>query len=185
MKIISWVAVAIFGFSLNTAIVLGMLSRDYSFIPDSQISENNSQNGKIDIPSEKIDKLWRTSGNLDPGNVEIQVLYLNPIQKIDNEKLIFQIALNTHSVDLSNYDITKKVVLEDSSGRTIKDGFYWEPVHGNQSHHLMGILVVPIKAKGQRNKFPSGSDNTDWIKLTIKGIPQIEIREFLWDKGLS
>jgi hypothetical protein len=185
MRIINWVAVAIFGFSLNTAIVLGILSRDYSFMPDSQIYESSSQNGKIDLPGEMIDELWRTSGNLDPGNVEIQVLYLNPIQKIDDEKIIFQIALNTHSVNLTSYDITKKVVLEDSNGRTIKDGFYWEPVHGNKSNHIMGILVVPIKAKGQREKFSSNSDKTDWIKLTIKGIPQIEIREFLWEKGLS
>ncbi len=116
--------------------------------------------------------------------VEIQVIFLNPIQKSGDENLIFQIALNMHSINLASYDIAKKVVLEDSSGRTITDGFYWKPFH-NIKGHLEGILVVPIQAKGQKNEFSSTSDNVEWIKLTIKGVPQIEVREFLWETELS
>ncbi len=185
MRIFNWVAIIFFGFSISIAIVLGMLSRDYEFVPERQISESSSQTGQIELSKEMIGKLWRTSGNLDPGNVEIQVIFLNPIQKSDDEKLIFQITLNTLSINLAGYDITKKVVFEDSSGRTVTDGFYWKPVHNDKDLHLIGILIVPIQAKGEKNEFSSTPDTVEWIKLTIKGVPQIEIREFLWDTELS
>ena len=49
----------------------------------------------------------------------------------------------------------------------------------------MGILIVPTQEKGQKNEFFSTPDAVEWIRLTIEGVPQIEIREFLWDVNLS
>ncbi len=78
--------ITFFGFSLITAAALGLISRDYEFVPGSQESErSNNQTGQIEIPGEVISKFLRTSGNLDPGNVEVQVLFLNPIQNIEQE----------------------------------------------------------------------------------------------------
>lgn len=186
MRIINWIAITFFGFSLITAVALGLISRDYEFVPGSQESErSNNQTGQIEIPGEVISKFLRTSGNLDPGNVEVQVLFLNPIQNIEDDKLIFQVTLNTHSVNLAGYDITKKAVLEDSNGRTITEGFYWKQIHNNKGHHLMGILVFPAQATEQNNGNTATVGAVEWIKLTIKGLPGTENREFQWDIELS
>lgn len=182
MRTINWVVIITFVFSLLIAAGLDLISGDYEFVPNQQITaEKMEQNHQINPSKEMVEKFLRTSGTSEPGNVEVQVVFLNPLQKLNNDYLIFQIALNSHYVNLSNYDITKNAVIKDSSGRIIVEGFTWKQIHNNKGHHLMGVLMVPdLKSELSLTK-----DDLEWIKLVIKGIPNIEYREFHWDKVLS
>ena len=178
MRTINWLVIITFVFSLLIAAGLDLMSGDYEFVPNQQIpGENKKQPNQLYLTEEMVEKFLRTSGTSEPGNVEIQVIFLNPLQKLNNDYLIFQIALNSHYVNLLNYDITKNAVIKDSSGRIITEGFTWEQINNNKGHHLMGVLMVPDLT----SEISLTKNDLEWIKLVIKGIPKIENREFQWD----
>jgi hypothetical protein len=186
MKITNMLVVMFFVFSLITAITLELISDDYKFVPGSQVTEErDTQPIQTQIPEEIISKFIRTSGKIEPGNVLVQVIFLNPLQDLDERHFIFQVALNTQNVNLTDYDISKKAVLEDSSGRIISEGIYWTQLHNERGRHLMGILAVSTQEKDNNNEKSSTIDNIEWVKLTINGLPGIEKREFLWNIELK
>jgi hypothetical protein len=187
MKIINLVVITSFVLSLLIAIGLDLVSSDYEFVPDLQIrlDENQTNGHQVNISKETVEKYFRTSGTLEPGNVEVQVVYLNPFQNVKGDHLIFQVIFNSNSVNLSNYDITKEAVIEDSNGTIITEGFNWKQLHRDSNHHFMGILIVPYLQPDQKYKNPSTKEDAEWIKLVIKGIPKVENREFRWDTMIS
>jgi len=80
-----------------------------------------------------------------------------------NGELDFDISLNTHSVDMSQFDLTKIVEL-------IADGSVYYPVSAPTlaGHHNSGTLKFEIPSE------PSS------FKVTIKGIPDVDVRTFEW-----
>lgn len=60
-------------------------------------------------------------------------------------ELTFQIFLNTHSVPLSKYDLTKITTFQNSEGLVVKSGFTWE-AEGNSDHHRSGYLRIKATA---------------------------------------
>ncbi len=164
--------------SLLTAAGLHWASRDYEFTPrvEKELALKEVQPQPYIL--ERLSRLVRTTGSVEPGNVEIQAVFLNLVQQLPENRLVFQITFNTNSVNLTDYDITKKAVIEDSKGRVISEGFKWKQTHNESSHHIMGLLMVPdLGDKGSL----TGKD-VKWIKLIIKGVPIIENREFRWDQ---
>lgn len=176
MRKSSWIAVISVGFSLSVALSLHWFSEDYEFtprrrepVPQNRISENRPDTG--------ITRFIRTSGFVEPGNVEVQAVFLNPVKDLEDDQLVFQIAFNTHTVDLAGYDITQRAIVEDSMGRVIRDGFKWKVIHSQDYHHISGILTVPNLNEGE----PLTAGEVEWIRLVLKGIPNLETREFQWE----
>ena len=100
-----------------------------------------------------------TTGSTNPGEVEIG---LTP-HKVINGKLNVDIAANTHSVDLSPFDLTKIITLE-------YDGKKINPIEAPQlgGHHASGTLVFNVDQEVKS------------FIITIIGIPKVEKRLFKW-----
>ena len=100
-----------------------------------------------------------TSGNTETGNVQID---LTPVG-YQNGQLNVDIAANTHSVDLGQYDLTKITVLE-YSGKKIM------PVSAPelQGHHTSGTIIFNV------------GENINKFKIIISGIPNVQERIFEW-----
>jgi hypothetical protein len=165
------------GLSLAIAVILHTISRDYEYAPVNRSVVSSDEIPKAELQIDKrIAGFVRSSGTTEPGNVEVRAIFVNPVMEMREDKLVFQIAFNTHSVNLANYDITRKVVIEDSRGRAVTEGFQWEELHNMAYHHVLGFLTVPdLKEKSLMAK------DVEWIKLVLRGIPKIERREFKWD----
>lgn len=100
-----------------------------------------------------------TTGTTDDDDITIE---LTP-QKIENGKLFVAIAVNTHSVDLSQFNLQELVVL-DYKGDKIK------PISAPSlsGHHANGELVFEV------GKQPST------VTITIRGIPKQSERIYNW-----
>ncbi len=98
-----------------------------------------------------------SSGSTDTGDVEIQ---LTPY--FDGRVLNVDMAVNTHSVDLSQFDLKEKITLE-AEGKILKPSS--APVLSG--HHANGVLV-----------FKTGSLESFIIK--INGIPKLNERIYEW-----
>ncbi|NOY10301.1 MAG: hypothetical protein GXP33_15815 [Spirochaetes bacterium] len=163
------------GFSLLTALVLHLSSGNYIFIPRESSPVNRTAAGVKETDT-RIARLVRTSGVVEPGNVEVQILFMNPLNSSKENSLVFRLSFNTLNVDLKNYDITKNAIFEDSRGKKITSGFKWKETHNLGYRHIMGILTV--SDPGEQKAIPAGK--IKWIKLILNGIPNISKREFRW-----
>lgn len=83
------------------------------------------------------------------------------------DTLIFDVSMNTHSVELE-YDMTKIATLRDDQDRTyaVKD---WNGAAGG--HHREGSLTFEVPA-GPAPK---------WLELNLAGISGVPSRLFKWD----
>lgn len=116
-------------------------------------------------------QLFTITRRTEGGAVTVDVAFLN-ILKPDEKDLLFYVALNTHTVDLTSYEIEKLAVL--TNGKiTVEDGFIWESIQ-DDGHHRFGILRV--KNNGIFDK------NTDYIELNLRGIAGVPDRKYRWDK---
>jgi hypothetical protein len=119
--------------------------------------------------------LTRTS---QAAGITVAVTFMNPLLKPEevNGKLVFKVALDTHTVDLSQFDLTKLAVLRTSEGKVIADGFSWEP-ESESSHHRSGLLKLAATTEGTLLITPG----TNYIELELKeiGVPS---RLFKWER---
>ena len=99
------------------------------------------------------------TGSTNDGDVSIE---LTP-QKVANGQLKVNIAANTHSVDISQFDLRKITTLE-YGGKKIN------PVSAStlSGHHTNGELAFNVE--GEIKEFV----------IKIKGIPKVEERVFSW-----
>jgi hypothetical protein len=80
--------------------------------------------------------------------------------------LDFDIALNTHSVDLA-YDLTQIATLSNDAGEKVNPTKWDGPAGGG--HHREGTLSFPqIKNRGQA------------LTLVLRGIADVPERTFTW-----
>ncbi len=98
------------------------------------------------------------------GSVTVDV---TPIALEGGKPLAFEIAMNTHSVDLGD-DLTKIAILRDDAGREFKP-VAWDGPDGG-GHHRSGTL-----------QFAALSPQPKYIELVIKGLAQVPERIFRWD----
>lgn len=122
----------------------------------------------------KIDEstLTRTSSG---DAVSVGAVFMNPLQE-NKDELVFKVALNTHSVDLSGFRLESLAAFRNSEGIEVKEGFVWAS-ESESSHHRLGYLKIPARAKDGR---PLISENTEYIVLEIDGIEVT--RTFKWEK---
>lgn len=98
------------------------------------------------------------------GSVTVDV---KPTTLMVGEPVVFDVAMNTHSVDLSD-DMTKISTLRDDAGREYKPTAWDGP--GGGGHHREGSI-----------KFAALTSKPKYIELVIKGLAQVPERVFKWD----
>ena len=106
------------------------------------------------------------TGSTEMGDVSIG---LTPLDA-KGDKLIVDFAANTHSVDLSQFDL-KRITTLEYDGKVISPEF--APSLGG--HHSKGRLVFDVKgelSKGELSGFT----------IRIIGIPKVEERVFEWGR---
>jgi hypothetical protein len=98
------------------------------------------------------------------GGVTVKVTYLNPK---GGDGARFQIALDTHSVNLDSYDLKTSSVLRDEAGNT----FPATAVENKGSGHHRETTV----------SFAKVASGTKRVELVIKDIAGMKERIFRWD----
>lgn len=84
-----------------------------------------------------------------------------------NQQLVFDVAMNTHSVELAD-DMAKVSILRDDVGKEYKPTA-WEGA-GPGGHHREGKL-----------KFAAMTTKPKYVELVIKGLAQVPERAFRWE----
>lgn len=113
-----------------------------------------------DRPSTSTFETKNNSG----GSVDVAV---TP-QTLDvGQPMAFEIAMNTHSVDLSD-DMTQIVTLRDDKGKEYTPTA-WEG-GGPGGHHRSGVI-----------KFAALTSKPKSVELIIKGLAKVSERTFRWD----
>ena len=103
----------------------------------------------------------------DGGGVTIDVEW----KGIENDSLVLKVSMNTHSVELDQYDLNKLTVLLDSNGLEYMPAS-WDSAPGG--HHREGVLRFPVPpALTQKT--------TSYIKLVIRNIAGVDERVLRWD----
>ncbi|MBI5072208.1 hypothetical protein HZA99_00150 [Candidatus Woesearchaeota archaeon] len=99
------------------------------------------------------------TGTTESGDVEIELIP----QEVRDGKLMVKISANTHSVDLSPFDLTKITTLKYKETTIL-------PVSAPalSGHHASGEIVFAVS--GKMTEFT----------ITIAGIPKTEKREYVW-----
>jgi len=153
----------VIGFLTLTIIVLGAwVWRSVSELKAGQADLNFAQTG---VTPESLNR--RSEG----GGVTVDAILLNAAEKAPEGELAFELALNTHSVPLEDYDVTKNAVLRTKDGVS-DQGFTWEPV-SEVAHHRSGILRIKTG--------DLVSSRTPDITLELRNLAGVPVREFKWD----
>lgn len=113
-------------------------------------------------PSPNIMKFGTLSNSGSSVTVDAQLLDF----QLD-QPLVFEIALNTHSVDLSD-DMVKISLLRDDAGKEYAPSA-WEGA-GPGGHHREGKL-----------KFAAMTTKPKYIELVIKNLAKVSDRTFRWE----
>ncbi len=107
------------------------------------------------------------------GNVTIAVEWENPAAG-GAEPVRFDVAMNTHSVDLDAYDLSKLAVLRNDQGLEVKP-LEWNAPKGG--HHRSGKLAFAPSEGGK----PLLAPGTKSIELVIHDVAGVKERSFRWD----
>lgn len=87
---------------------------------------------------------------------------------------VFTVAMDTHSVNLDGYDLSRMVVLIPPSGQEIK-AVSWEAPTGG--HHRMGTLRFPATTTGNQPVLIPGTGS---FQLVIRGVGELPERVLSW-----
>lgn len=93
-------------------------------------------------------------------------------EKSSREQLVFEVVMNTHSVDLSQYDLTQLASISFGSNSNNPGVFEWDSAN-RDTHHMMGNLIW----KGTLD------ENYKNINLDLSNIDGIQLRNFTWNKN--
>jgi hypothetical protein len=114
------------------------------------------------------------------GAVTVTATLLTPDTPRADGRLAVQIKLETHSVDLDQYQLEQLAVLRDPQGREIA-ALGLELASGS-GHHREGVLVFPATdLSGQASRSPEAKTFT----LILRGIGGVPDRVFRWELPLG
>lgn len=104
---------------------------------------------------------------VEGGGITVQAV----LRPLSGQSLAFEITMDTHSVDLKQFDLSQlgRVVLGTDQSLT---GGVWTPKGQGDSHHLGGSLTF-LDGAGLAGR-------ARIIALEIEGLPGGEIRRFEW-----
>ncbi len=101
------------------------------------------------------------------GSVTIDVEWV----KAGDGSLIFHVAMNTHSVDLDQYDLGELAMLRDDTGNEYHP-VSWDSAPGG--HHRQGTLTFPIPDSLSQGK-------AKYVEIMIRDVAGIEERVLKWE----
>ncbi len=114
------------------------------------------------------------------GAITIDVSWLRPEDVSTIDTFTFEVRMNTHSVDLEQYDMADLSRLEVSGSPSIKPIGWFNP--GGGGHHRYGVLKFSAKR-------PDGSPviqaETRFIEVVIQGVGGVPERRLRWDLTLT
>lgn len=102
----------------------------------------------------------------DGGNVTIDVEWLG----LDGDRLSFAVAMNTHSVDLDDYDLGELAVLRDDQGNEYRPES-WDSAPGG--HHRSGVLTFSAPDSVE-------SGEAAVVEMVIRDIAGVGERVLTW-----
>jgi hypothetical protein len=103
------------------------------------------------------------------GTIAIKTTLL--AEKSNSNKLVFEVVMNTHAGDLTQYDLTKLASISFGIDTNNSGMIEWEPTN-TDSHHMMGNLIWIVELdKNYKN-----------INLILNNIDNIPSRGFIWEK---
>ncbi|MBI5166617.1 MAG: hypothetical protein HY998_02585 [candidate division NC10 bacterium] len=102
------------------------------------------------------------------GGVRIEVTWLDSSALAKGEAISFEVRMNTHTVDLDEYDLLKLAFLRNDKGKVFKPKAWESPQDGG--HHRSGVLV-----------FPKGDPGSRSLELIIMDVAGIKERAFRWE----
>jgi hypothetical protein len=105
----------------------------------------------------------------DAGGLQVEVKFNRTAST--KGSLEFDVGMNTHSVELGQFDLTKLSQVVLVPGGTISD-FTWQPAGPGSGHHVEGKLTAR-DPKGLLSAAKS-------ITLEIKGLASQDVRRFQW-----
>ena len=121
-----------------------------------------------------VDQNERTN---DEGPVTIAFSYMDPSQSREyGDGLVFATKINTHSVDLSQYQLDKLSYLVDSSGNKYYPSG-WIESEGSGGHHRSGVLVFSGSDDGAAGIL----SNDKYFEIIVNDVGDIPERTFRWD----
>ena len=114
------------------------------------------------------------------GPVAIDLLYLTPTEAEADGALTFEVRMNTHSVALDQYDLTKLSRLEVGGGAKLEPIGWFNP--GGGGHHRYGQIRFPAAGPDGTSVI---SPETSFIEVVIEGVGGVAERRFRWDLPLA
>ncbi len=91
--------------------------------------------------------------------------------KAEDDSLVFNVAMNTHSVDLDQYDLGELAVLRDDAGNKYYP-ISWDSAPGG--HHRQGVLTFSIPDSLSQGK-------AKYLEIVIQDVAGIEKRVLKWE----
>jgi len=114
------------------------------------------------------------------GAVSVSATLLTPDSPQADGKLAIQLKLETHSVDLDQYQLEQLAVLRDAQGREVRALALESP--SGSGHHREGVLLFPgSDASGTPVLGPGASPLT----LILRQIGGVQERAFRWQLPLG
>ncbi len=110
------------------------------------------------------------------GGVRVDVTLLNPEAIYTGEDLLFEVAMNTHTVNLDVYRMEDISFLRDERGRVFKAKAWESPKGGG--HHRFGVLRFPGKDREGR---PIVKEGDRYIEVVIRDVGGVAERVLRWD----
>lgn len=89
----------------------------------------------------------------------------------DDGTIIFDVAMNTHSVGLDAYDLGKLAILRDDAGSEYHP-ISWDSASGG--HHRAGILSFSTPDSLSQGK-------AAYLEMVIQNVAEVEERIFRWE----
>lgn len=150
-----------------TEVVLGEASQQALPATVEAVDDQASPSAKVEVPRDPLpEDLLRSDSQ---GAVVVEVMP-DDLSSREDGTLSFEIAMNTHSVDLS-MDLAGLSTLQADNGVTV-EALDWS---GGSGHHVRGILRFPANASDGRPVLEGASR----LVLTIRNVDAQE-RTFEW-----
>ena len=108
------------------------------------------------------------------GAVDLAVQFYNPEKNVD-DFWIFQVAMDTHSVDLDQIDLQESVYFIDGNGKIIDEGF--KVKKSGSGHHVSQYVELPKHIKGVDTIYKEFKS----FKMVFKDIDGVKKTELEWD----
>ncbi|MBI3941781.1 MAG: hypothetical protein HY326_02110 [Chloroflexi bacterium] len=105
----------------------------------------------------------------ESGQVKVQVTWGGPV-----DGLVFQIAMDSPSVNLEGYDLRQLAVLRTDNGKEVKP-IRWD--RSKSSNHLSGTLLFPSFTPDAAAVLAPGTQEVSLVIRNVSGVPE---RIFRW-----